>query len=496
MRKFFALMKILHYLLALFFCFFPSLTYAATEYFQVLSHTSPKGEWIAFEDGSKWSINWWYQGKAAGWSVGDRIVVNFSHSFIEFQDLEAGETVCGQFAEFIPNPKTSLIQSIQTAGHDRSWTKIYTSNGLEFLIEGTEASAFVQAKGWASHDPLLILNNGKGSYTLWNISRNSRVYSAQLTRGISSSPITKESIRGLSQRLDKRVLAQPAASTHLAAALANFAAGLQDPNSPIGVFLFLGPTGVGKTEMAKSIASELYSTAAHFIRFDMSQFNVQYSVTSLIGSGRGYVNHDEGGMLTEALKANPSAVVLLDEFEKAHSEVRKLFLPVFDEGYICDSAGSKIDCKKAIFVLTSNLCSLEVYELYEKGYSPEEILEKIEPQLIQALSPELYARVTPVVFRPLSQETFHQLVHKMLAEVAVRLLEKQNLCVVFDPSVISYLELYGYQPRLGARPLKGLIKSKVLATISNALLAEDIPPGSTLTLTCLSPTTWITSWTP
>lgn len=282
----------------------------------------------------------------------------------------------------------------------------------------------------------------------------------------------------LEGRLNERVLAQPNATRVVSQAVINYCAGLKFPLSPIGVFLFLGPTGVGKTELSKVLAETLYKTQRYLIRYDMSHFSEPHSVARLIGSPPGYANHDEGGKFTEALKAKPQSVVLLDEIEKAHPSVRKIFLPVFDEGYIKDTKDRKINCRDTIFVMTSNLCSQRIASLFNEGYTDEEILRAIEPELIQTLTPELYNRLQPVIFRPLEKETMSALVDLMLEEAVERIKYVKDIYLTVDKSAKEFLVERGFHPLLGARTLRKLIQDSVIAHLSYAIVRGDISQGS------------------
>jgi ATP-dependent Clp protease ATP-binding subunit ClpA len=202
----------------------------------------------------------------------------------------------------------------------------------------------------------------------------------------------------------------------------------------------------------------------------------------LIGSPPGYVNHEEGGQLTKPLEQNPQRVVLLDEIEKAHPQVIKVFLPVFDEALILDEKNNRISCAETIFIMTSNLCGEEIARLYNSGKSTEAILDAIEPTLIQTLSPEIYNRVEPVLFRPLAKKTMGALVDLMLNKIKDNVLVEKKIHLHFDNSLRNFLIEHGHHPLLGARPLKKLIQKEVLAVLSSHLIKNKFENGSEILL--------------
>jgi ATP-dependent Clp protease ATP-binding subunit ClpA len=214
----------------------------------------------------------------------------------------------------------------------------------------------------------------------------------------------------------------------------------------------------------------------------MSHFTESHSINRLIGSPPGYVNHEEGGQLTNPLLNNPQTIVLLDEIEKAHPHVIKTFLPIFDEGFIVDTKSNFISCSETIFIMTSNLCSDEIVHFYNLGYSSEEILEAIEPYLMKVLSPELYNRVEPVLFRPLAKETMYNLVELMLDKVEKKLLMEKQIQIYIDDSLKDFLVENGYHLFLGARPLKKLIEKRVLSNLAYNIIKNGIESGSHIIL--------------
>ena len=361
------------------------------------------------------------------------------------------------------------------------YSKLYLSNNLVF--KGQEKETVYNKVLWKPNHKVMIFHDKNNNYMIFNF--EAKEFLGPLTLIENQQEIVidlDETILNLEEQLNKKVLQQPEATNSVTLALFNYVAGLKPKESPIGVFLFLGPTGVGKTELAKVLTSELYGGSSHLIRFDMSHFTSECDITRLIGSPPGYVNHEEGGQLTEAIRKTPQAVVLLDEMEKAHLQIHKFFLPVFDEAIILDAKNEAVDCNRVIFIMTSNLAGPKIAELFNLGYDTDQILEFIEPELMKALSPELYNRVTPVLFRPLAKETMPTLVDLMIKDVKVNLKQEKNITLEMDQSVIDYLVENGFHPLLGARPLKKLIDKKVIGTLALAIVKNEIIPGDTATL--------------
>lgn len=288
----------------------------------------------------------------------------------------------------------------------------------------------------------------------------------------------------LEKSLSKSVVGQPFAIESISDAIRRSRTGLSDPQSPLGVFLFLGPTGVGKTELVKALSKNLFDTDEAIIRLDMSEYMEKHTVSKLIGSPPGYVGFEEGGQLTEAIRRHPYSVVLLDEVEKAHPEVFNILLQVFDEGRLTDSKGRKINCKNCIFIMTSNLGSdllLEKLALTEQ-MEKEEILHIIEPALKKAFRPEFINRIDEILpFLPLKQENMEKIAELQLNRVASRLQEKE-IELSWDHDTLSLLAKKGYDPLFGARPLKRLIQSMVVNLLSKDILEGKIKPKDKICL--------------
>jgi ATP-dependent Clp protease ATP-binding subunit ClpB len=281
----------------------------------------------------------------------------------------------------------------------------------------------------------------------------------------------------LEEELHKRVVGQDMAVKAVSEAIRRSRSGLGDPSRPIGVFLFVGPTGVGKTELAKALADQLFNQEEAMIRLDMSEYMEKHSVSRLIGSPPGYVGYDEGGQLTEALRRRPYSVVLLDEVEKAHHDVFNILLQIFDDGRITDGKGRVVNCKNALFILTSNLGSQLLLEKISHSKTPmtkEMILDILEPVLKEHFRPEFLNRLDDILpFLPLRREDMEHIVQIQLKLVQKRL-ESRSIQVTFSDALVKHLAEEGYDPGFGARPLKRLIQQEVLNKLSDAILKGEI----------------------
>ena len=274
----------------------------------------------------------------------------------------------------------------------------------------------------------------------------------------------REKVLDLKSTLEKRVIGQDEAITLVSNAILRQRAGIQNPNRPIGSFLFLGPTGVGKTEVSKALAEALFDNESNIIRIDMSEYMEKYSVSRLIGAPPGYVGYEEGGQLTEKVRRNPYSIVLFDEIEKANPEVYNLLLQILDEGRLTDSQGRLIDFKNTIIIMTSNLGSDYILEGHR---------EMVEPLLHQTFKPEFLNRIDEIVyFNPLDKSMQRLIVKKMLSELGKRLAERYYT-VDFDESLVDYVLDAAYTPKYGARPLKRFISDKI-----ETFLATKIVEGS------------------
>ena len=290
-----------------------------------------------------------------------------------------------------------------------------------------------------------------------------------------------ERLLTLETTLEGRVVGQELAITAVSEAIRRSRAGLSDPNRPMGAFLFVGPTGVGKTELAKALANELFNQEEAMIRLDMSEYMEKHSVAKLIGSPPGYVGHDEGGQLTEAIRRRPYSVILLDEVEKAHSDVFNILLQIFDDGRITDSKGRVVNCRNALFIMTSNLGSSEL--LSHKGeLSKETVLAIVDPIIKGHFRPEFVNRLDEILpFLPLQEKDMEKIVLIQLRQVEKRLTEK-DIILTWTADVLSHLAKEGYDPTFGARPLKRLIQHTVINMLSNAILKGEIENGNAIEL--------------
>jgi ATP-dependent Clp protease ATP-binding subunit ClpB len=310
---------------------------------------------------------------------------------------------------------------------------------------------------------------------------------AQIVAKWTGIPVEKmleketQKILQLEKHLETRVVGQPLAVRAVAEAIRRSRAGLSDPNRPVGVFLFVGPTGVGKTELVKALAEQLFDKEEAIIRLDMSEYMEKHSVSRLIGSPPGYVGYEEGGQLTEALRRRPYSVVLLDELEKAHHDVFNILLQIFDDGRITDGKGRKVNCKNALFIMTSNLGSDLL--LKKAPGTKEAILSLLDPVLKATFRPEFLNRLDEILpFLPLQLEDMEQIVSIQLNRVASRLQERQ-IDLKWEPKVVQHLAEEGYDPVFGARPLKRLIQQEVVNLFASAILEDKIPSPSELLLT-------------
>ena len=304
-------------------------------------------------------------------------------------------------------------------------------------------------------------------------------------------PVTKlmeserEKILNLGSILHKRVIGQDEAVDKVTDAIIRSRAGIQDSRRPIGSFMFLGPTGVGKTELAKALAESLFDDEHNIIRIDMSEYMEKFSVSRLIGAPPGYVGYEEGGQLTEAVRRKPYSVILFDEIEKAHPDVFNVLLQVLDDGRITDSQGRTVDFKNTIIILTSNLGSEYILEgINDKGELTEEAKDKVEKLLKQSFRPEFLNRLDEIVFyKPLTQNEIGKILDLLIADLNKRLAE-QEISVELTNSAKDYLITNGYDAVYGARPLKRFVQKKVETLIAREIIKQTILPKQKVTIDC------------
>ena len=286
----------------------------------------------------------------------------------------------------------------------------------------------------------------------------------------------------LEEFLHRRVVGQDEAVKAVADAVLRARSGIKDPNRPIGSFLFLGPTGVGKTELARALAATLFDDEANLIRIDMSEYMEKHTVARLIGAPPGYVGYEEGGQLTEAVRRRPFSVILFDEVEKAHHDVFNILLQVLDDGRLTDSQGRTVDFKNTVSIMTSNLGSQHILEAQQRRASYEEMRRLVMGELLRHFRPEFLNRVDEtVVFHPLTGKHLEQIVEIQLAKLRDRLAERR-IPLVFTPAAVANLAERGYNPVYGARPLKRLIQQDIETPIARLLVKGELRDGDTATL--------------
>jgi len=293
----------------------------------------------------------------------------------------------------------------------------------------------------------------------------------------------------MEEELKKRIIGQDDAIFKVANAVRRSRAGISDPNRPIGSFIFLGPTGVGKTELTKSLAQFMFNDEKALIRVDMSEYMERHSVSKLIGSPPGYVGYDEAGQLTEAIRHRPYAVVLFDEIEKAHPEVFNMLLQVLDDGHLTDAKGRKVNFKNTIIIMTSNLGSQYIEKMESIGFSNKTVgddysqaKEKVLESLKEQFRPEFLNRVDEIiVFEVLSREVIRQIVDIRIKVVKERLGVKDINLEISDVA-LEYLAKEGYDPHYGARPLNRLIQTKILNPVASFIITQGVGKGDSISV--------------
>ena len=289
-----------------------------------------------------------------------------------------------------------------------------------------------------------------------------------------------DKLKGLEDELHKRVIGQDEAVSAVAAAVRRSRAGLSDPDKPIGSFFFLGPTGVGKTELAKALAECLFDDERALVRIDMSEYMEKFSVQRLIGAPPGYVGYDEGGQLTEAVRRRPYSVILLDEMEKAHSDVFNVLLQVLDDGRLTDGQGRQVSFKNTIIIMTSNVGSSAIAEL--AGKDDEEMRRQVDEAMAKTFRPEFLNRIDDiVVFHPLGMAQIEKIVDIQLADVRERL-AKERMTLAITPAAKQMLAVGGLDPVYGARPLKRLVQREVVDAIAAAIIDGAVHEGDQISL--------------
>jgi len=293
-----------------------------------------------------------------------------------------------------------------------------------------------------------------------------------------------EKLLNLEDHLHERVVGQEEAITAVADAIRRSRAGLQDPNRPIGSFIFLGTTGVGKTELAKTLASYLFDDEKLMTRIDMSEYQEKHTVSRLVGAPPGYVGYEEGGQLTESVRRKPYSVVLLDEIEKAHPDVWNVLLQVLDDGRLTDNKGRVVNFKNTIIIMTSNIGSHLIQDAFDNAGTNdiERVAETARVEVMnllkQTVRPEFLNRVDEIImFQPLKKKELRKIIEIQLSNLK-RLVKESNIELEFSDYTLDFLVQNGYDPQFGARPLKRLIQKEIVNQLSKRILAGDIDKTS------------------
>ena len=291
----------------------------------------------------------------------------------------------------------------------------------------------------------------------------------------------KEKLLRLEDTLHKRVIGQDEAVTLVTEAILRARSGIKDPRRPVGSFLFLGPTGVGKTELAKALAGTLFDSEAAIVRIDMSEYMEKHAVSRLIGAPPGYVGYDEGGQLTEAVRRKPYAVVLFDEIEKAHPDVFNVLLQVLDDGRITDAQGRTVDFKNTIVIMTSNIGSRFLLDGVVGDTIPETVRESVMAELRKAFRPEFLNRIDEtILFKPLTLEEIGSIVDLLLVDLNSRLAAR-HVTVALDKKARDWAAEKGYDPVFGARPLKRYLQRQIETRLARGIISGEIAEGRTVT---------------
>ena len=310
--------------------------------------------------------------------------------------------------------------------------------------------------------------------------------------GIPVQRMLEEEARKLARMdevLTQKVIGQNNAVQKVVDAVRRARTGIADPNRPIGSFLFLGPTGVGKTELARSLATFMFDDPEAMVRIDMSEFMEKHSVSKIIGSPPGYVGHEEGGAITELVRRRPYSVILFDEVEKAHPEVFNVLLQVLDSGHLTDAKGRKVNFKNTVIIMTSNIGAEHIDRMQKFGFSNatdgeqyEVAKDKVLESLKNFFRPEFLNRLDEIiVFDVLSKDVIRSIVTLQIDEVAKRLAEK-DITLAIDDEVADYLAKKGYYPKFGARPLRRVIQTEILTPVATAMVKQGTLSGATVTV--------------
>ena len=389
---------------------------------------------------------------------------------------------------FLPDKAIDLVDQSAARVRLRSKTKPQDTGALEEEIkklrrekdqavsaEDFEKAQELKGRLQERQDRLGAFKSGRrqavAEVTVEVVSRQTGIPVSQLTQE------ERERLMHLEEQLHERVIGQDEAVEAVAEAVRRARAGLSDPNRPIGSFLFLGPTGVGKTELARTLAEALFGEEAAMVRIDMSEFQERHTVSRLVGAPPGYVGYEEAGQLTESVRRRPYSVLLLDEIEKAHPDVFNVLLQILDDGRLTDAQGRTVDFKQTVIIMTSNLGSDRIQAHARRNESFEELKADMDQILKHTLRPEFINRIDEViVFRTLDKEQISE-VARLLLERTQRRLHAQNIEVEFTEAAVEFVAEEGFNPEFGARPLRRTIQRRVDNELSRIVLEGSLNPG-------------------
>ena len=404
----------------------------------------------------------------------DEELDNVKREFADLDEIWKAERAKAQGSVTIKEQIDQLKVKMDALKRNGKWEEVAKLQYEE--LPWLESQLQAADNGQQNNQPNKLLRTKVGSEEI-----------AEIVSRMTGIPVSKmmagerEKLLRIEEVLHERVVGQDEAVRAVADAIRRSRSGLSDPNKPYGSFLFLGPTGVGKTELCKTLASFLFDSETHLIRVDMSEYMEKHSVARLIGAPPGYVGYEEGGFLTEQVRRNPYSVVLLDEVEKAHPDVFNILLQVLDDGRLTDGQGRTVDFKNTVIVMTSNIGSQEIQKMESDNYAA--IKAVVMDEVKQYFRPELINRIDEVVvFHSLNQSNIRAIANIQLAGLRQRL-EKMDLHLQVDDAALDVLAKVGFDPVYGARPLKRAIQTEIENPLAKELLAGDYAPNSTIMLT-------------